>query len=77
MNIAASKIELAKQILNINDKSLIRQVKALLQVQKDDWYDELPDHVKQSVEKSEKQIANGEGIPHKEAMKKYKKWLKK
>ena len=72
MNIAVSKIELAKQILSINDKSIIRQVKALLEVQKDDWYDELPEYVKQSVEISEKQLANGEGIPHKEVMKKYK-----
>jgi len=77
MNIAITKIELAKKILSINDKSLIQQVKALLDVQKDDWYDELPDSVKKSVEVSEKQLANGEGIPHKEVMKKYKKWLKK
>jgi hypothetical protein len=77
MNIAVSKIELAKQILSINDKSVIQQVKALLEVQKDDWYDELPDHVKDSVARAEKQIVKGEGIPHKEVMKKYKKWLKK
>jgi len=77
MNIAVSKIELAKQILSINDKSIIQQVRALLEVQKDDWYDELPDYVKESVARAEKQLAKGEGIPHKEVMKKYKKWLKK
>lgn len=44
----------------------------MLEVQKDDWYDELPDYVKDSVARAEKQIAKGEGIPHKEVMKKYK-----
>jgi hypothetical protein len=77
MNIALTKVELAKQLLNTNNTSLINHIKALFETQDVDLWDEMPDEIKQSVEKAMKQADKGELKSHNEVMKKYKKWLKK
>ncbi len=43
----------------------------------DDWWNDLPKDVQNSVLKAEKELRNGKGIPHVEVMKKYSKWLTK
>ena len=40
-----------------------------------DFWDELPDHVKDSVDRGLKQSAAGETISHEEVMKKFSKYL--
>jgi hypothetical protein len=77
MNIAVTKVELAKQLLTTNNTSLINQIKALFETQDVDLWDEMPDEIKQSVERAIKQADNEELKSHDEVMKKYKKWLKK
>ncbi|MEO8823419.1 MAG: hypothetical protein ABI366_07565 [Ginsengibacter sp.] len=42
-----------------------------------DWWDEIEDGQKNAIDKGIAQLNNGEGIPHKEVIKKYSKWLKK
>jgi thiamine pyrophosphate-dependent acetolactate synthase large subunit-like protein len=44
---------------------------------KDDWWNEITEDQKKSINKGLAQLNNGEGVPHKEVMKKYAKWLKK
>ena len=77
MNIATTKLELAKQLLNTNNKSIINYIKAIFETQSSDWWEELPDKVKVSVLRGLKQSEKGETIPHNQVMKKYSKWLKK
>lgn len=77
MNIATTKIELAKQILNTENKNLIKYIKTLFDSQETDLWDELPDAVKRSAERGIAQANKGELKSHAEVMKKYKKWLKK
>lgn len=77
MNIAVTKIELAKQLLNTNNPGLINHIKALFETQDIDLWDEMPDEIVQSVERAIIQADNGEIKGHNEVMKKYKKWLKK
>ena len=77
MNLAATKIELAQQILNTDDISLIKEIKALLSRHESNWWEELPDEVKKSIKVSLKQIERGETIPHKDAMKRIKEWSRK
>lgn len=77
MNLAVTKIELAKQLLNTNNAALINHIKALFETQDVDLWDEMPDEVKKSVERGLKQSENGETKSHEKVMKKYKKWLKK
>jgi hypothetical protein len=77
MDLAVTKIELAKKLLNTNDKDLINYIKSIFSTQSGEWWDELPADVKASIERGLKQADKGEGIPHSEVMKKYKKWLRK
>ena len=44
---------------------------------KNDWWDEISEEQKKAVDKGLAQLDRGEGVPHKEVMKKYSKWLKK
>lgn len=77
MNIATTKIELAKQILNAENKTLIKYIQSLFETQDMDFWDELPERVKRSAERGLAQADAGELKSHSEVMKKYKKWLKK
>ena len=77
MNIASAKVDLAKKILNTNDKEIIGYIQSLFDSHSDNWFDELPEPIQASVEKGLKQSAKGESRPHSEVMKKYGKWLKK
>lgn len=77
MSIASTKIELTKQLLNTTDAGIINHIKAVFESRTEDWWDELPDEIKASVERGLKQSERGETIPHEKVMKKYRKWLKK
>lgn len=41
-----------------------------------DWWDEITPGQREAIDKGIKQLDTGEGIPHKEVMKKYTRWLK-
>jgi len=77
MDLAATKLELAKRLLNTNDKNIINYLKAIFDTQENNWWENLPDEIKFSVEKGLKQSSKGETIPHAEMQKCYRKWLKK
>jgi hypothetical protein len=76
MNTAAIKVDLAKKILDTNDKNLINYFKAIFDTHAN-WADELPDEVRASFEKGLRQSAKGETVSHSDVRKKYQKWLKK
>jgi predicted transcriptional regulator len=44
---------------------------------KNDWWDEISTEQQKAIDKGIAQLNNGEGISHKDVMKKYAKWLKK
>ena len=75
MNLQAEKIELAQLLLQTNSENLIKKVKALFKREQIDWWDEISEEEKKSIEKGIAQLDKGEGVPHSEVMKKYKKWL--
>jgi len=77
MNIVATKVELIKGILNTNDKEIINHFMAILTTRNNDWWETLPDEIKESVTEALKEAERGETISHHQAMKKYSKWLKK
>lgn len=76
MSIATIKLDLAKKIIDTDDKEIIGYIKAIFDGQSEHWFEELPANVQASVERGIAQSENGEGRPHSEVMKKYKKWLK-
>lgn len=77
MNLQAEKISIAKTLLDTNSEALIKQVKAILGIYKTDLWDELSDYQKSCVKEARAELEKGKGKPHKEVMKKYKKWLSK
>ena len=77
MSIQSDKIELVQMVLSINDKSLIKKVKSVIQAGQPDFWDELDNEVKADVLEAIKELDNGGGKPHKQVMKKHEKWLKK
>ena len=69
MNLQAEKLELVQAILDIEDISLVKEVKALLKKQDHDWFDDLSREQQESVMRGIAQADRGEGIPHEEAVK--------
>ena len=74
----ASLIKELKKNIDKADERVLKMVNAMLLAdQEDDWYDELPEEVKASIEKGLDDIKNGRVVSHENVMKKYKKWLSK
>jgi len=75
MKLQEQKLELAKMILNTESETLLLKVRAVFDKEESDFWDELSDYQKQSVEEAIKQADKGELVSHKDAMKKFRKWL--
>ena len=69
------RIDVKRQIDGADEKSL-KMVQAMLAVEEEhDWWDDLSDAAKSSIEQGLKDAEEGRLTPHSEVMKKYKKWL--
>jgi hypothetical protein len=77
MNIAVTKLDLVKKLLNTNDKGIIDHLKVVFSTEDELWREEYPDEIRQSIEIGIKQSESGQTIPHEEVMKRFGKWLKK
>jgi len=77
MDIQAEKLKIIEMLLETTDRDLIKQMRALFDRshKEVDFWDEMPDEIKESVERGIRQADAGEGIPHEEAVKKLAKWL--
>lgn len=65
-----------KKYIDAADEKVVKMVFAMLEVNaEEDWWDELSPEEEQSIERGLEDIEHGKVIPHKEVMKKYKKWL--
>ena len=58
-------------------KAVLTIVKTFAEVDNAEYWNQMPDEVKQSISKGLQQADAGIGKPHQEVMKKYKKWLGK
>ena len=69
MDIQAEKLSLVQAVLNIEDMSLIQDIKNLLEdSQTDDWFDDLTEEQQQSVIRGIDQADRCETISHAEAV---------
>jgi len=66
-----------KKYIDSADDMSLRRVNAILEIDQRDFWDTLPDYVKNDVEEALQQSERGEGKPHEEVMKKYSKWRTK
>ncbi|HJP62898.1 MAG TPA: hypothetical protein VJ844_05620 [Mucilaginibacter sp.] len=75
MDIQAEKIELVKRLLDTEDQSILAEVKHVFESHEQDFWIDLPEHVKRGIERSKKQAEAGLLTSHDEVMKKYAKYL--
>ncbi|MCF0051039.1 hypothetical protein MUK70_25940 [Dyadobacter chenwenxiniae] len=76
MDIQTEKIELAKRLLDTEDKNIIDAVKSVFKTfDSDNAWGDLPEKVVLDVQESIRQIDAGLEISHDKARETFKKWL--
>jgi len=68
MNLQAKKLELVQLILNTEKPSILKKVEDVLK-KKNDWWDEISDDERKSIEQGLAEADRGELIPHEQVMK--------
>ena len=68
----------AKKFIDKAGDKTVKMIHAMLEVdQQTDWWDDLSEDAKASIEKGVDDVKKGKVKPHAEVMKKYQKWLSK
>ncbi|WP_108424668.1 hypothetical protein [Flagellimonas amoyensis] len=75
MDIQDKKIELIQWLSTLDDKSIIEKIMKLRESEKVDWWENISDQEKKSIEQGMEDAASGRMKPHSEAKKLYGKWL--
>jgi len=75
INLQNTKIELIQWLTTLDDKSLIQKILDLRKSETKDWWNEISDLEKESIEKGLSDADNGKLNSHSEARKTYEKWL--
>ena len=73
MNLQAEKIQLAKMILSIENKSIVQQIKDVLNSTQQDWWNTISKDEQRAIKQGLDELDNGLFKSHKEVMKKYRK----
>ncbi|MEJ5963670.1 hypothetical protein [Pedobacter immunditicola] len=58
------KNKIVEKIIQSDDEVLLNEIKSLVGLSEGDFWDELPDDVKQSVDKAKGELDRGQGIDH-------------
>lgn len=72
MNIEAEKIELLKLILETEDEAIIQELKVVFKKQEPDFWDELPEQVKESINRGLEDVAQNRVHHHDQIMQEIK-----
>jgi len=77
MNTVELKSDLHNLIDRVEDATILNAVRVILskEVKEEDFWDELPLSVQESVKRGMEQAKRGETRPHSEVIKKHEKWL--
>jgi predicted transcriptional regulator len=68
MDIQAEKIKLMKLLLDTDSEEIISQIKSVFTRQEYDFYDDLPEHVKESIDRGLKDVEEGRVRDHESVM---------
>jgi hypothetical protein len=71
MNLQAKKLELVQLILNTEKPSILKKVEDVFK-KKADWWDEISEDERRSIEQGLAEADRGELIPHEQVMKELK-----
>ncbi|MBD0285196.1 MAG: hypothetical protein ICV84_10975 [Flavisolibacter sp.] len=70
--------EQIKQYVNAADERILRIVFTILEMDSEkDWWDELPQQVKDSIDEGIRDVEEGHIISHEDFLKRNEQWLKK
>jgi len=76
MNLDSEKLKIIDWIANITDESMIAKIKLLKDHPNEtDWWNEISEAEKASIERGLADAAAGRVVPHEEVRKKYEQWL--
>lgn len=75
LSLENKKIELIQWLSTLNDKSLIDKLMKLREKEKQDWWKEISNLEKESIEKGIADAENGKLTSHSNVKKNYEKWL--
>jgi hypothetical protein len=75
VNLQNKKIELIQWLSTLNDKVLINKLMKFREKEKTDWWEEISDIEKESIEEGIQDANNGKLTSHSNAKKIYEKWL--
>lgn len=76
MNLNHEKNKLIELIRGLNDESIIDQIRLIKEnPSMQDWWSEISDEEKASIEKGIEDVKAGRVIPHEQVKKRYEKWL--
>jgi len=64
MDLQSEKIELVKLLLETESREVLDEIKAIFKKQGNDFYDDLPQHVKEDIEAGLKDIEEGRVCDH-------------
>lgn len=76
MDIQATKLELMRLLLNTQKEQVLQRVKEIFEKEEDvDFWDDLNEELKASIERGLSESGRGEVKSHEVVMEKFKKWL--
>ena len=64
----AIKQQIAEKIIQSDDDMLLNEIKSLVGLSENDFWEELPSEVKQAINMAKTELDRGEGTPHDEVM---------
>lgn len=88
MDLRAEKLNIIEKLLVVNDELLLQAIKNILEVglrqqivqggdEEKDFWDDLTPEQQNKIERSIKQLDDGQGIPHEEVMATFRKKLQR
>ena len=67
-----------KEYIDHADDRMVKIIHAMLEADQDqDWWDEISDEQRASIDRGLRQLEQGKGVPHEELVKQYPKWFRK
>lgn len=78
MSAAKSLRNEVKKYIDTADEKIVKMIHAIIEVEEEsDWWDDLSDGAKDSIQRGLKDADAGRVTPNEVVMKKYQKWLSK
>ena len=74
MTLQQRKLHIIDQLIRTESEEIIHNIEKVI-IRSGDFWDELSDKTKQSIDRGIEQLDSGKRIPHSKVKKKYSKWL--